>query len=308
MANGGTSRTEGWRAHAFRTAGLGFLIVQLALIPGSRSAAAQPTVSNYADLPELPGPFSELEDMPPSLKQAPIMKTPTGDLVVLPTTLRLYPDESGLHLEYNLLSAAGAMPGPPARLELFVQTTVDHLASILADVAKAYPLAKVGRPKLTRPITAELGVAGPFSNGHRESILALGLDFSVSDIAFVTFEPTQLFMRLPFNDGPDLLFVRVAYEIPYGNGGKQYAIATSFSPNCRTSPGSFLDLMYARYGCPDAESWKFASPNSLLNELVADCVAKADVPSSMPEAVLSRLKEWRRKNCVITLFSGRRPG
>jgi hypothetical protein len=171
-------------------------------------------------------------------------------------------------------------------------------------ISKAFPRAKIGRPRITRAIMPELIVNSLFGTRHEESILAFGQDFSISDIVFVTFEPNHFFMRAMAGDG-DVLGVRISYEIPTQDQAKQYSIGMSYSFNCRTSPESFLNLMNAKRGCPDYELWKLASPSTLSARL-SECVSTVGVPSPMPEAVVSRWKEWKRRECAMDLFSGNR--
>lgn len=268
------NNTGRWSKRVARAAELASFVVQLVLCCGATNAVAQPTITNYADLPELPGPFSELKDVPPSLKGASILRTSGGDVVILPTTLRLYPDEAGYRLEHNVLSAVGLAPGPLAQLELFVQPTVtaSDFGSRTLAVSKAYPQAKVGRPKTTRMITAEFIIGSIFGERHKEPIVKLGPDFSVGYIAFVTFEPTQLFMRLPFNSDADVAALRVTYDIPFENAVRQFQVGMSFSFNCHTSPRTFLDLTNATYGCPDCESWKLPPPLDVEGRLDRLCL------------------------------------
>ena len=306
MANGVLNRIGGQTAQTLPLGGLGFLVGLLALFCGATSGAAEPSINSYADLPELSGPFSELKDVPASLKDVSVLGTSRGELVILPNSLKLYPNGSGFRVEHNLLSAAGITPGPPARLEFFVQPFVNDLASVMIAASKAFPQMKVGRPQILRKITAEFITSDLFGERHEESILTLASDFSISDLVFVTFEPTHYFIRSLAGDG-DTLGVRVSYEISVQDKVRQYQVGMSFAFNCRTYPDSFLDLMLSRNGCPDYELWRLASPGTLADRL-SECGSRADSPSSVPESFLNRWKEWKRRDCAITLFSSHRRG
>ncbi len=262
MTNRLSNGTGRWRAMPLCMAALGLLVVHLALCSAAVAAGEQPASDSYADLPELSGPFSELKDVPESLKAYSILRSAENELAILPTSLRLYPNGSGFRLEHNLLAAAGITSGPMARLEFFVQPTVDDFASVVLAISKAFPRTKIGRPGIARAITAEFITMGLFPGPHTESILTFGAKSSINDIVFVTFESNHFFMRVMAggSDDADIIAIRVSYEIPVQGMTRRYNVGRSFSFSCHASPESFLDLTNSRSGCPDSESWKLASP------------------------------------------------
>lgn len=275
---------------------LPLLIALLPCLLSPLNASAQYAQNRYATLPEFSGPYSEITNIPNSLKSVSVLKAAAADeIVLLPTTIV----QLNYRVEYSALSMSGLSAEPAAILELFAQTVTDE--AVYDEVSKAFPGAKIGRPRVSSNLVAKF-VAPELFVGNSDAAVNAGLNPSISDLIRVTAQLKAIALPIMRSDS-QMAVVQVEYELPLSDGIRRYSTGITMSFNCNKSPESFFDVLNLRHGCPGSE-WDHSRVVE-FSDRVLECLSKASM-SDAPPTLRDRLIDWTRRDCIASLLAGSR--